>query len=58
MGMYQHSSATPLYIYIEGKPVLNLEEAAIFLGIAKSSLYKMPHEHIVPFCRPNGKIIL
>ncbi len=45
-------------VIIEGKPVLNTEEAAIFLGIAKSSLYKMTHEHIIPFYRPNGKIIL
>lgn len=36
-------------VIIEGKPVLNTEEAAIFLGIAKSSLYKMTHEHIIPF---------
>lgn len=39
------------------KEILNLEEAAIFMGISKSSLYKMTHKHELPFYRPNGKLI-
>lgn len=39
------------------KEVLTLEEAALFMGISKSSLYKMTHKHELPFFRPNGKII-
>ena len=39
------------------KEVLNLEEASLFLGISKSSLYKMTHKHELPFYRPNGKLI-
>ena len=39
------------------KEVLNLEEASLFLGISKSSLYKMTHRHELPFFRPNGKLI-
>ena len=34
------------------KEVLTLEEAALFMGISKSSLYKLS-----PFFRPNGKLI-
>jgi len=39
------------------KEVLNLEEAASFLGIAKSTLYKMTHENRLPFYKPSGKLI-
>lgn len=41
----------------EAKDVLTLEEAALFLGISKSSLYKMTHKNVLPFYRPNGKLI-
>ena len=41
----------------DAKQVLTLEEAAIFMGISKSSLYKMTHKHELPFFRPNGKLI-
>ena len=36
------------------KEVLTLEEAALFMGISKSSLYKMTHRHELPFFRPTG----
>lgn len=39
------------------KEVLNLEEAATFLGIAKSTLYKMTHENHLPYFKPSGKLI-
>ena len=39
------------------KEVLTLEEAALFMGISKSSLYQMTHRHELPFFRPNGKLI-
>ena len=41
----------------DAKQVLRLEEAALFMGISKSSLYKMTHKHELPFFRPNGKLI-
>ena len=41
----------------QGKDVLTLEEAAEFMGIARSSLYKMTHEQTIPFYKPNGKMI-
>ena len=41
----------------QGKDVLTLEEAANFMGIARSSLYKMTHEQTIPFYKPNGKMI-
>lgn len=39
------------------KEVLNLEEAADFLGIAKSTLYKMTHLNKLPYFKPAGKLI-
>ena len=39
------------------KEVLNLEEAAMFLGSSKSSLYKMTHNQVVPFYKPNNKMV-
>ena len=39
------------------KEVLTLEEAALFMGISKSSPYKMTHRHELPFFRPYGKLI-
>ena len=40
-----------------GKEVLTLEEAAMFMGISRSTLYKMTHNNVIPFYRPNGKLI-
>lgn len=39
------------------KEVLNLEEAAAFLGIRKSTLYKMTHLSQVPYYKPAGKLV-
>ena len=39
------------------KEVLTVEEAAKFMGLARSSLYKMTCEQSIPFYRPNGKMI-
>lgn len=39
------------------KEVLNLEEAADFLGVAKSTLYKMTHLNQLPYFKPAGKLI-
>ncbi len=39
------------------KEVLTLEEAAMFMGVSKSSLYKMTHTHAIPYYRPNNKIV-
>ena len=39
------------------KEVLSVEEAARFMGIARSSLYKMTSDRSIPFYRPNGKMI-
>lgn len=36
------------------KEILNLEEASAFLGIAKSTLYKMTHLNQLPFFKPAG----
>ena len=40
-----------------GKEVLTLEEAVRFMGVTKSSLYKMTHEQTIPYYKPNGKMV-
>ena len=37
---------------------LNLEEAAAFLKLCKSTLYKKTSTREIPFCKPGGKLIL
>ena len=39
------------------KEVLNREEAATVLGIAKITLYKVTNENRIPFYKPAGKLI-
>ena len=37
---------------------LNLGEAAAFLKLCKSTLYKKTSSREIPFCKPGGKLIL
>jgi excisionase family DNA binding protein len=39
------------------KELLSLSEAAAFLGITKSTLYKKTHRKEIPFYKPTGKLI-
>lgn len=39
------------------KKVLTLQEAADFLTISKSYLYKMVHWGLVPYSKSNGKLL-
>ena len=38
------------------KDVLTLEEAAVFMGVTKSTLYRMTHEQTIPYFKPGGKM--
>lgn len=46
------SRATPIC----QKEFLTLEEAAQYTGLKKSALYKLTHNKIIPFSKPNGKM--
>lgn len=39
------------------RSMLTLEEAARFLGISKSYLYKLTHGLVIPHYKPGGKLI-
>ena len=39
------------------KKVLTFNEAADYMGMSKSCLYKMTSQKIVPHYKPNGKMI-
>ncbi len=53
----QHRLQIVENVLFAGKEVLTLEEAAIFLGMTKSAMYKMTHKQVIPFYRPNGKMV-
>lgn len=38
--------------------ILNFKEAARFLKLAESTLYKKTSLRKIPFCKPGGKLIL
>lgn len=40
------------------KEIFNLEEAAVFLGMTKSQLYKLTHRRTIPFYKPTGKLVV
>lgn len=42
---------------LPSKRVLNIDEACAFLGLAKSYIYKLTMAGILPFSKPNGKVI-
>lgn len=55
-GLKQEVEKVKSVVYAS-KEVLNLEEAAMFLGISKSSLYKMTHNQVIPYFKPNNKMV-
>ncbi|MEL4308948.1 helix-turn-helix domain-containing protein [Joostella sp. CR20] len=42
---------------ILNKPILSLKEAALYLGISKSTLYKMTFDNRISHYKPSGKLI-
>ena len=38
------------------KAVLTVDEAARYMGVSKSSLYKLMMRKLIPYSRPNGKV--
>ncbi len=44
--------------YIVGmKKVLNLEELSVYTGFKKSYIYKLVHKKVIPYSKPNGKML-
>ncbi|TRZ45134.1 helix-turn-helix domain-containing protein [Robertkochia solimangrovi] len=39
------------------KSVLTLEETCEYMGISKSYLYKLTAQGVIPYSKPNGKLI-
>ncbi|MBV7533046.1 helix-turn-helix domain-containing protein [Chitinophaga sp. sic0106] len=42
---------------LKEKDILTSEEAAIYLGISKATLFKLTSKQVLPFSKPNGKLI-
>lgn len=44
--------------YISGlKPILNVDELSDYTGFKKSYIYKLVHANLLPYSKPNGKIL-
>ncbi len=41
----------------EGKEILNVDEAAEFLGMTKGTLYHLTYKKKIPYYKPGGKLI-
>ena len=44
-------------LFLSKKNVLTVEETSIYTGLAKSYLYKLTSLRLIPFSKPNGKVI-
>lgn len=42
---------------IQQKEMLNVQELADYIGMSPSSIYKLVYNNIIPFYKPNGKIL-
>ncbi len=43
-------------VAINTKDMLTSDEAAVYLGVSKSFLYKLTTRKEIPHCKPNGKL--
>lgn len=41
----------------QSKEILSFKEAALFIGISPSALYKLNHAHKIPYFKPNNKMV-
>lgn len=39
------------------KSILNVEELADYTGFKKSYIYKLVHQNLIPYSKPNGKVL-
>ena len=44
-------------VLCQAKEILTLEEAAVFLGVTKSTLYKLTHNQVIPYFKPSNKMV-
>lgn len=43
--------------YLCHKNVLTIDEAVLYTGFKKSYIYKLTHQSVLPFSKPNGRTI-
>lgn len=39
------------------KTILNVDELSEYTGFKKSYIYKLVHQNLIPFSKPNGKVL-
>lgn len=53
----QRLQAIERYSLLAAKNVFTIDDAALYIGVTKSTIYKLTCEKRIPFYRPNGKLI-
>jgi excisionase family DNA binding protein len=46
-----------MYVMLQAKKALNLEEACAFTGMSKKTLYNLTSQHKIPYYKPTGKLL-
>lgn len=54
MARYTDTLSRKLDRYMEGKTFMNIDEAAEYLGVAKTSLYNKCYRKQIPYYKPCG----
>jgi excisionase family DNA binding protein len=39
------------------KEIFTLEEAALYIGVSRSQMYRLTHLHLIPYYKPSGKLV-
>lgn len=42
---------------VRTKKVLTVEELSVYTGFQKSYIYKLVHKKVIPYSKPNGKML-
>jgi excisionase family DNA binding protein len=54
--MQKRISALENMIY-QTKEIFTLEEAALYIGVSRSQMYRLTHLHMIPYFKPTGKLV-
>jgi excisionase family DNA binding protein len=53
----QKRIATLENMIYQTKEIFSLEEAALYIGVSRSQMYRLTHLHMIPFYKPSGKLV-
>lgn len=51
------SDSIAIKLSVYSKPMLNVQEAAMFMGVSTHFVYKLMCAHVLPYSKPHGKLV-